>query len=336
MHRRAERTASVVLLLAAVGTASATPAHADPGRTTPSTRLTSFRDPRVIESSGLVDRGALLYTNNDSGDGPYVYAVDARTGQTTGVTTYSSGDVTDVEAIAPGRAGTVWVGDIGDNRGGRDDISVYRVRPRGRGDATVQAPRYRLAYPDGPRDAETLLADPRTGRLLVVSKSVFGGTVYRAPRHLDPHGVNRLTPFATVDGLVTDGSFYPDGRHVVLRTYGNATVYTYPDFRPTGTVGLPSQRQGEGISVAADGRVLLSSEGLHSDVLAVRLPASITAAPTRAGRVPAPPAATSAPKPHGLDLPSSAGEWWRVGAVGLVALLLVLGATWVSRIRRPR
>ena len=50
-------------------------------------------------------------------------------------------------------------------------------------------------------------------------------------------------------GLVTDGTFFPDGRHVLLRTYGTASVYTFPGFAPAGTVTLPPQPQGEGISV---------------------------------------------------------------------------------------
>src|SRR4051794_38804734 len=63
----------------------------------------SFADGDITESSGLVDRGSVVYTTNDSGAGPVIYAVDPRTGSTTGTTAYSSGDVEDVEALAPGR-----------------------------------------------------------------------------------------------------------------------------------------------------------------------------------------------------------------------------------------
>ena len=98
-----------------------------------------------------------------------------------------------------------------------------------------------------------------------MSKAVFGGTVYAAPRHLRPDRQNRLRAFARVPGLVTDGTFFPDGRHVLLRTYGTASVYTFPGFELVGTVTLPSQPQGEGISVSSTGRVLVSSEGVHAD-----------------------------------------------------------------------
>ena len=68
---------------------------------------------------------------NDSGAGPLLYAVDPATGETTGVTAYTSDDVVDVEALAPAGRGDVWVGDIGDNFGRRPSVSVYRVRPGG-------------------------------------------------------------------------------------------------------------------------------------------------------------------------------------------------------------
>ncbi len=296
--------------------ALATPAYGDTAHGTP---LFAFAGDDVVESSGLVDRGGTVLTVNDSGDDAVVYGVDAATGRTTTRTTYADA-VTDVEALAPGAHGTVWSGDIGDNRADRDDVSVYRVRPTG---GARPGQRYRLAYPDGPRDAETLLVQPRTQRVFVVSKSVFGGTVYAAPRRLRTGDrPNRLTAFARVPGLVTDGAFWPDGRHVVLRTYDSATVYTFPGFQPTGTVRLPAQPQGEGISVGVDGRVLVSSEGLHAEVLRVRLP--------RAGP------RTDAPRPAVRPAPDAPR-----GPAGVAVLVAVVGGVgWlmlrVSRRRRHR
>ena len=323
---------AAAVALALTGTAS--PASAERGLS--HHRLFAFQDPRIGESSGLVDRGSVVLTINDSGDGPYLYTVDARTGATSAVTTYSTDDVTDVEAVAPGPGGIVWVGDIGDNRSARSGISVYRVRPSLHGHREVAAPRCDLGYPDGARDAETLLVHPRTGRLYVVSKSVFGGTVYVAPRHLATGSPNALRPFARVDGLITDGSFLPDGKHVVLRTYGSASVYTFPDFRLVGTVRLPAQRQGEGISVSADGRVLVSSEGVHAPVLEVTLPGRLLGASPPSGPGPAAPTPTPAPSAHGLNPPATPGQWLGAGAVAAVLLLVGWGATRLSRVRGSR
>src|SRR3954454_5926868 len=147
------------------------PARADDG-TAPGGRLFTIADAGGFESSGLVDRGRTVLTTNDSGGDAVIYELDTRTGREVGPTTYAD-SVEDVEALAPGPDGTVWAADIGDNLRRRDDVAVYRVTP-GHG-GSRRAPRFTLTYPDGAHDAETLLVQPRTGRLLVVSKSVFGG-----------------------------------------------------------------------------------------------------------------------------------------------------------------
>ena len=315
---------------------AAVPAAARADGPVPSAPLVSFRGDDVYESSGLVDRGRTLFTVNDSGDAAVVYGVDARTGSTTSRSSYA-GSVTDVEALAPGAHGTVWAGDIGDNGADRDDVAVYRLTPR---DGRVPAARYLLRYPDGPHDAETLLVRPGTGRVLVVSKSVFGGTVYAAPATLHAGGpAQRLRRFARVPGLVTDGTFLPDGRHVLLRTYGTASVYTFPGFDLVGTVRLPSQPQGEGISAAPSGRVLVSSEGSHADVLRVRLPAALLQGTRPAGREPAPStrppsagsgSARTAPRHRGP------GDWAALGLVAAGVLGLGYLAIRGSRVRGPR
>lgn len=333
------RSRAAVLVLAGLVPLTVPAAYGDTDAPVPSRTLFAFEGDDVFESSGLVDRGDVVFTNNDSGDHAVVYGVDPRTGRTVSRTTYA-GSVEDVEALAPGEGGTVWAGDIGDNRERRDDVQVYRVQPR---DGDHPATRYTLAYPDRPHDAEALLVHPRTGRVLVVSKSVFGGTVYAAPERLRPGSApNRMRRFAQVAGLVTDGTFFPDGRHVLLRTYGTASVYTYPGFELVGTVTLPAQEQGEGISVSRTGRVLVSSEGVHADVLQVTLPARLTAElapgatppPTPIGPAPSSRAPSHAAKP---DPSARSLEDW--GWIGLVAAgLAALGYLTLrgSRLRDPR
>jgi len=230
----------------------------------------SFTDERIDESSGLAHGDGVLYTVNDSGDGPYVYAVDKQTGQTTGVTAYSSEDVADVEGLAM-REETLWVGDIGDNGSDRDTIAVYRVPAEPRADREVLAPQFELSYPDGATDAETLLVHPDTGQLFVVSKSALGGTVYAAPRRLRVDRVNLLRRVGTVPGLLTDGAFLPDGSHLVLRSYGAAAVYTFPGLRLVARLPLPPQEQGEAIAVGPRQTLYVSTEGQGSAVHAVPL-----------------------------------------------------------------
>jgi hypothetical protein len=240
------------------------------------TTLFTVQDPEITESSGLVDQGSDVLTIEDSGDGPTIYVLDSATGQTVGRTTYSTDAVVDVEAVARGRNGVVWVGDIGDNDAVRPNISVYRVGRVGPGDTTVSAQRYDLVYPGGPRDAETLLVDPDDGRLYVVSKGLFSGQLFRAPRTLSADEANVLRPVGRVGGLVTDGEFMPDGDHVVLRDYSEAFVYATGPWRSLGSWMLPSQPQGEGISVRPSAkRVIVSSEGDQQPVLSIRIPSRL-------------------------------------------------------------
>jgi hypothetical protein len=222
-----------------------------------------------------------MFTVNDSGDGPNLYEVDLRTGETVGVTTFADEDPVDVEALAPGAAGTVWVGDIGDNRSARGSVRVHRLRPA-RGGGEVAATSYDLAYPDRPHDAEALLVHPRTGRVLVVTKNVFReGVVYRAPRRLEPGATHRLERVAAVRALVTDGTFLAGGRQVLLRTYSTGAVYSYPEFELLGEFPLPDQEQGEAVAVGSDGRVHLTSVGARFEVLAMELPRFATREPTQ-------------------------------------------------------
>lgn len=298
----------------------------------------TFQDPAITESSGLValDDG-LVVTVNDSGDRGRVFVVDRR-GRTVGTTSWPD-DPVDVEALAPAGRGEVWVGDTGDNTGSRESITVLRV-PVGRGDREVTPPAYRLVYPDGAHDAETLLADPRGGRLLVVTKELLGGSVYAAPRRLRSDRPNRLRRVARSFAFATDGSFFPDGRHYVVRGYGSAAVYTYPGHRRVASFRLPAQPQGEGVAVAADGTLLLSSEGEHAPVLRVRLPRRVVDAITPR------PSPTPEPAPHvGEQVTSEPGvaldvdgwprwAWWVGGGVVAVLAAAFVGALRWLHLRR--
>lgn len=232
-----------------------------------------FSDTDIVESSGLVALGGpgagRFVTVNDSGDGARVFVVDAATGDTTAEVTYP-GDPDDVEALAPAGPDAVWVGDIGDNTRARDSVTVHRVPLDGAG-----GEEHDLTYPDGARDAEALLAHPRTGQLVVVSKVVFGGQVYAAPTDLSADQPHRMTALGDVTGIVTDAAFFPDGRHFVVRTYTQAVVYAWPSIEQVGSFELPAQQQGEGIAVARDGQVYVSSEGRRAPVLRVDLPGDV-------------------------------------------------------------
>jgi len=288
-----------------------------------------FQDRAISESSGLVALpGGLVVTVNDSGDSARVFVVDAHTGRTVGTTTWA-GEPVDDEALAAAGPDRVWVGDIGDNTTSRDSIRVTLV-PVGRGDRSGSLASYELRYPRHQSyDAETLLAEPGSGRLFVVTKSALGGRIFAAPSRLSAGRPTLLRQVGIAPGLVTDGAFTPDGDRVVLRDYGRFVELSYPGWRTLTDGLLPAQRQGEGIAITDDGRLLVSSEGTRQPVYAV--PDPLASQPT------ATPSATPTPLSRtGHELPEEPPadrdpRGFLVGAGVAVVALLVL---W--RALRPR
>jgi hypothetical protein len=300
----------------------------------PSVVLT-MKDPSITESSGLAVSGAhphVLWTHNDGGSVAQVAAIN-RHGATVAWVTLAGIDPYDPEALAPGTDASgrpaLFLGDIGDNDRRRPDVSVFRFsEPSRLVDQTVTATWYRFTYPDGPHDAEALLVGP-TGRIMIATKALSGGALYRAPRHLvtRDQGTNRLTRITGVPSLVTDGAYLPDGRFV-LRSYTAVYVYDRPGHE-VDEAELPPQPQGE--SVAADGnRLLIGSEGLHSQVLAVPVPTADTLSPPPSTHAAThPPSATPAPAAASSSGPSG----WALAGLGAL-VVLVGGAALAAATRR--
>ncbi|KOU34543.1 hypothetical protein [Streptomyces sp. WM6378] len=254
---------------------AAGPAVADDGGFT-------IKDPRVKESSGLAASRAhpgIYWTHNDSGDGPYVYAVDAKTGQTVArITMEGVGRPRDVEAISIGPDGDLYVGDIGDNLDGSwSHVWIYRFHePAQLKDQTVKATQYVVQYADGPRNAEALMVHPKTGRVYIASKRESGGGLYEGPAQLSVSGTNVFRRVGEVP-WVTDGAFSPDGTKLALRGYFALAEYAWKGGAgPLGdwhaVPGTPVQAQSESVTYTPDGSALMvGSEGADSDVVRVPL-----------------------------------------------------------------
>ncbi|MCU1594466.1 MAG: hypothetical protein JWO12_1858 [Frankiales bacterium] len=262
-------------------------------------------DARITEASGLVAsdlQPGVLFTHNDSGDSARFFALDTDcrdrgTFQLRGVR------ARDWEDIARGPGHVLWLGDIGDNSARRTSIRVHRVaEPRATsGTVTVSSSGFELRYPDGPHDAETLLADPLDGRLYLITKNRDGhDRLYAAPLPLSASAVNTMTALdaVTVPGflpLTTAGDISPDGFRLVLRTYTNAWELPLPPLvagrprlagafaRGLGTpVTVDATRQGESIAYSSDGRSLYTLPEGKEPPLTVLSPTTVASpAPRR-------------------------------------------------------
>jgi hypothetical protein len=235
---------------------------------------------QATELSGLVAsrrRPGVLWTHNDSGDVPRVLAVRA-SGRLVGDVAIAGAEATDWEDIAI-RGGTLYLADIGDNRSERDDVVVYRV-PEPAAGATTSAPAQalRLRYPDGAHDAETLLVDPRSGSLAIVTKAFDGNSGVYVAAHPSATATTTLHRAARLrlgfGGLATAGDVSADGRVIVVRTYtgfvawerrrGDSLARAMRRIPCAGRVSLASEGQGEALALTANGRAFLTvPEGLN-------------------------------------------------------------------------
>ena len=120
------------------------------------------------------------------------------------------------------------------------------------------------------------MVHPRTGRLYVVTKSTSGGAIYAAPSKLSRKHSNRLTRVASAPIKISGASFSRDGTRFALANHSTAWVY-----RSIGGWGAaidkPYLKAGESISFNRSGkRLFVGSEGRHSPVYRVALPAWLT------------------------------------------------------------
>ncbi|MEU4208449.1 hypothetical protein AB0F13_00360 [Streptomyces sp. NPDC026206] len=335
-------------LLAALGLAALTvlaataPVAADDSGSDGAHTAFTIADPRVKESSGLAASRAhpgVYWTHNDSGDGPYAYAVDSRTGRTLARVTLEGVQARDVEAISVGPDGDVYLGDIGDNLGGTwPEVRIYRFHePRElTGEITLTPTRYTVRYEDGPRDAESMMVHPKTGRVYIASKKKSGkGALYEAPQTLSASGVNTFRRIADINLWATDGAFSPDGTRLVVRGYFDAREYRWEDGRPQeiGRPGVPLQRQGESVTFTPDGRALMyGSEGAGSRVTPVELSGELL--PDSAAKENKNPSRGGGEQAAGED-DGDGNRTLTLGAGALaVVAVLALGVRWLFR-RRP-
>jgi hypothetical protein len=276
--------------------------------------VATLDNPRITESSGLVAsprNPGIFWTHNDSGDGPFIYAFD-RKGAARGTWRVRGAQAIDWEDMAagpgpvPGRS-YLYLADFGDNGRRRREVVVYRVpEPEiaspdsGPSDTPPQvtgpADAIRLRYGAGvPHNGEALLVHPITGDLYVVTKLAEGADpetlVFRAPAPLGAGGPITLRRVASLSlpdieqkflffsvprpAEVTGGDISPDGRSVILATYGSGFELTLPDGaafheiwrqQPV-PVDLGERRGGESVCYRRDGLAILAgSEGRNSPV----------------------------------------------------------------------
>jgi len=273
-------------------------------------------DSRLDELSGIVASvkySGYLYVNNDSGDSSRFFSITPD-GQLRGIYYFNGSEtgrlsVTDCEDITlgsgPDGSTYVYVGDIGDNNGDRDHITIYRIKEPAPINsiahpapvtAHVEAEPVYLRYPDGPRDAETLMVDPLDKLLYIVSKREDSVHIYSAPLYFKAHDTVTLTMHAHLyfgkgkGRWITAGNISPDGSQIILKSYRQIFYW----HRPPGLSVWKTlqqqymlllyiiEKQGEAICFTPDGKGYYTvSEGNNPELFYYSMPSSFIAPPPR-------------------------------------------------------
>lgn len=263
-----------------------------------------LQDKTMNEISGIAASAVnpgIFYVHNDSGDSSRFFAIDS-VGKLR-VTYLFKGKlanrlgVQDCEdiAVGPGPAKNksyIYLGDIGDNAASRPYLTVYRfAEPRVSPKDSVANINYEavnLKYPDGPKDAETLMVDPLERLLYIVSKRKDSVTVYTAPLKFNANDTLILTKqcrlhFKGLQPLkwITAGDISADGTQILLKNY--IAVYYWRRqpgepawkamMRKPEELPYEQEKQGEAIGFKRNGRsYLTTSEGVYSSIYEYTLP----------------------------------------------------------------
>jgi len=202
----------------------------------------------LTETSGIAisrKNPGVMWAHNDSGDGPYVFAMTLE-GDYLGTALLDGATAVDWEDMTIGPCGEdqcLYLGDHGDNGASRTDCAVYRVvEPEVDPldpfeEMTLSDWDYLpFTYPGGPRDAEALAVHP-DGDVYVFSKYPYGvSEVYVFPA-LTPDVPVELTYLGDLDtggglAMTTAADIHPNGRFLLLRTYLTITEWRLDEGTP--------------------------------------------------------------------------------------------------------
>lgn len=237
----------------------------------------------VRETSGLFFHNGRLWTHNDSGGKPVLYALDTTTFEVVQKITLANAKNKDWEDVCTDGE-RVYVGDFGNNKGKRKNLRIYTFSLSAlpdSGDATITVDSIRFCFGDQTNfvynkhehdfDCEAMFATE--DYLYLFSKGWATGTtrMYRLPKTLGNYVAEVVNGFDS-QGLIT-GADYDRENHVLVvvgyvKNIWKPFMYLIFDFDEEG-VKLSNRRfelpqwagtQTEGICFFDEGKCYVSAE----------------------------------------------------------------------------
>lgn len=203
----------------------------------------------INEASGIVSsykNNDVFWTHNDSGDKSKLYAFD-RTGKHLGVYRIKNCQARDWEdiAIGPGPLTGVdylYIGNIGDNQSIFFSKYIYRCIEPDIDFNSLQTENIiagcdviKFQYEDGNRDAETLMIDPLTKDIIIVSKREEEVHIYNINYPQNINGKNTAELIGTKDfypdieyegsQMITAGEISRNGKNIIIKSYEDVFLF---------------------------------------------------------------------------------------------------------------
>jgi hypothetical protein len=241
-----------------------------------------YLDNILIENSGLIYFNGKLWTINDSGGEPVLFALDRESGKALQAIHIENGKNEDWESLAQD-ADHVYICDVGNNYGRRNTLKIYKV-PKDSipisGNARIRADKIKFSYAGRPEEKNPLkrssydceAAIVYGDSLLFFTKDweTQTTTLYTCPTNPGTYQIESRATYQ-VDGLVTGADISPDSSFIMLSGYKDFVplVWVFEDFHPADySPGKISRYdypeftdlQTEGIAIASPERVYISCE----------------------------------------------------------------------------
>lgn len=251
------------------------------------TIMAQLTNPELDEISGIDESTRYpnhYWIHNDSGDKPRIFLIDSK-GQivmAVYLKDYLARDWEDI-TVGPGPDSTksyVYIGDIGDNNAAYPYKYIYRL-PEPNIDTAqygqklyVSADRITFQCDNGRRDTETLMIDPLTKDLYIVSKREDWVNVYELPYpQSTTDTLSAELETAILYSHIVGGDISNDGSEIILKSYnkifywkrhkGESIAETMQQ-SPTEIPYIP-EPQGEGICWTHNGDILTVSEAKRDE-----------------------------------------------------------------------
>lgn len=216
------------------------------------------------EASGIVSSNNFankLWVQNDGGNPPYLHLISDAGDYIGNINLQVENRDWEDIAYGPGpieNSNYIYVADTGDNQEKEKEYSIYRVQEPNGLNSNLSVERIKFVYEDGKSyDTETLLCDPKTKDLYLITKRQLNVKVFKLKYPYSNSEINT----AKFEGAIkvpflVGGDISPDGSEIILKSL--TTIYywkkqstesIFETLERDNDLILPYQRENQGEAV---------------------------------------------------------------------------------------